>query len=98
MRASGKRDNTAIVFSPDSGGYGPATDMDPLRGSLVSYSKTDEQRAPMFHQGSLALPEALRRNFDAADTNHDGFIDPAEDLALRERNQNRSPQTASRIP
>jgi acetyl esterase/lipase len=44
------------------------------------------------------MPEALRRNFDTADTNHDGFIDRTEDLTFRERNRNRSPQAASRIP
>ena len=33
----GIRDNTAIVFSSDNGGYGPATDMHPLKGYKGTY-------------------------------------------------------------
>jgi len=33
----GLRDKTAIVFSSDNGGYGPATDMDPLWGYKGTY-------------------------------------------------------------
>ena len=33
----GIRDNTVIIFSSDNGGYGPATDMDPLRGHKGTY-------------------------------------------------------------
>ena len=41
--------------------------------------------------GKLArdeLPAPLRRNFDAIDTNHDGFISREEDRAISERNRN----------
>ncbi len=34
---SGSRDNTIIVFFSDNGGYGPATDMDPLKGYKGTY-------------------------------------------------------------
>ncbi|MFK7768505.1 MAG: sulfatase [Mariniblastus sp.] len=33
----GIRDNTVIVFYSDNGGYGPATDMDPLKGYKGTY-------------------------------------------------------------
>ena len=33
----GERENTVIVFSSDNGGYGPATDMDPLYGYKGTY-------------------------------------------------------------
>lgn len=33
----GERENTMIVFSSDNGGYGPATDMDPLWGYKGTY-------------------------------------------------------------
>ncbi|BCX47783.1 aryl-sulfate sulfohydrolase [Haloferula helveola] len=33
----GERDDTVIVFSSDNGGYGPATDMDPLWGYKGTY-------------------------------------------------------------
>ncbi len=37
LDASGQRDNTVIVFFSDNGGYGPATDMAPLKGSKGTY-------------------------------------------------------------
>ena len=33
----GIRDNTVIIFTSDNGGYGPATDMDPLKGYKGTY-------------------------------------------------------------
>lgn len=37
LDATGQRDNTVIVFFSDNGGYGPATDMDPLKGYKGTY-------------------------------------------------------------
>jgi arylsulfatase A-like enzyme len=37
LDASGQRDNTVIVFFSDNGGYGPATDMAPLKGYKGTY-------------------------------------------------------------
>jgi arylsulfatase A-like enzyme len=37
LDASGQRDRTVIVFFSDNGGYGPATDMAPLKGSKGTY-------------------------------------------------------------
>ena len=37
LDASGQRENTLIVFFSDNGGYGPATDMDPLKGYKGAY-------------------------------------------------------------
>lgn len=37
LEESGARDRTIIVFYSDNGGYGPATDMDPLKGYKGTY-------------------------------------------------------------
>ena len=37
LKELGIRENTVIVFYSDNGGYGPATDMDPLRGYKGTY-------------------------------------------------------------
>ncbi len=37
LDASGQRNDTVIVFFSDNGGYGPATDMDPLKGYKGTY-------------------------------------------------------------
>ena len=37
LEDSGERENTVIVFFSDNGGYGPATDMDPLWGYKGTY-------------------------------------------------------------
>jgi arylsulfatase A-like enzyme len=37
LDASGQRDHTVIVFFSDNGGYGPATDMAPLKGYKGTY-------------------------------------------------------------
>ncbi len=37
LDASGQRENTVIVFFSDNGGYGPATDMAPLKGYKGTY-------------------------------------------------------------
>ena len=37
LEESGTRDNTIIVFFSDNGGYGPATDMAPLKGYKGTY-------------------------------------------------------------
>ena len=37
LEANGLTDNTAIFFFSDNGGYGPATDMDPLKGYKGTY-------------------------------------------------------------
>ena len=47
LEASGQRDNTVIVFFSDNGGYGPATDMDPLKGYKGTYYEGGI-REPMF--------------------------------------------------
>ena len=47
LEESGQRDNTVIVFFSDNGGYGPATDMDPLKGYKGTYYEGGI-REPMF--------------------------------------------------
>ncbi len=37
LEASGSRERTIIIFFSDNGGYGPATDMDPLKGYKGTY-------------------------------------------------------------
>ena len=37
LKELGIRDNTVIMFCSDNGGYGPATDMDPLKGYKGTY-------------------------------------------------------------
>lgn len=37
LESSGQKENTVIVFFSDNGGYGPATDMDPLKGYKGTY-------------------------------------------------------------
>ncbi len=37
LEATGSRERTIIVFFSDNGGYGPATDMDPLKGYKGTY-------------------------------------------------------------
>lgn len=37
LNKSGQADNTVIIFTSDNGGYGPATDMDPLWGYKGNY-------------------------------------------------------------
>lgn len=37
LEKTGQRENTVIVFFSDNGGYGPATDMDPLKGYKGTY-------------------------------------------------------------
>ena len=37
LESLGVRDNTMIMFYSDNGGYGPATDMDPLKGYKGTY-------------------------------------------------------------
>ena len=37
LKKSGQADNTVIIFTSDNGGYGPATDMDPLWGYKGNY-------------------------------------------------------------
>lgn len=37
LEKTGQRDDTVIVFFSDNGGYGPATDMDPLKGYKGTY-------------------------------------------------------------
>ncbi|MCB1064596.1 MAG: sulfatase, partial [Verrucomicrobiae bacterium] len=44
---TGQRENTVIVFFSDNGGYGPATDMDPLKGYKGTYYEGGI-REPMF--------------------------------------------------
>ncbi len=44
------------------------------------------------------LPAPLRRNFEVADTNHDGSIDRDEDRTIRERNRKQTPGAPGQVP